>query len=335
LTIDAGQPQPSAAPTPSQHVPTPTPSQHVPTPTPSHVQIPTPPITSTPPPITSTPPPITQPLPTPPPQPSNEQLTSSPPPIQPIQPTPPIAFSSPPITTIPDTQPTLPPSPQIPSPPYNDTEGPSFEPSYHMLELRVESLEKELSDTKQTLGTAILQLIEKVKKLENKLRQKRKREETEDEEDAEGQDQEVPSQTDQGNEFATPEKSKDSGEAQADQISPSTLEAAQILTNVASEGFKGSQAPLGSKIYKRKPKSTTTPTKVLDFEEPAERPINSAERPINTANTTVNTGSTPSAQVNTGSISSVQVNTGETEKVQSPLNKSKDTIGDNDCEYKY
>ncbi|GJV49482.1 hypothetical protein Tco_1439694 [Tanacetum coccineum] len=184
------------------------------------------------------------------------------------------------------------------------------------LESRVESLEKELSDTKQTLGTAILQLIEKVKKLENKLRQKRKREETEDEEDAEGQDQEVSSQTDQGNEFATPKKSKDSGEAQADQISPSTLEAAQILTNVASEGFKGTQAPPGSKIYKRKPKSTTTPTKVLDFEEPAERPINSAERPINTANTTVNTGSTPSAQVNTGSIPSVQVNTGETERVQ-------------------
>ncbi|GKE68831.1 hypothetical protein Tco_1526903, partial [Tanacetum coccineum] len=70
------------------------------------------------------------------------------------------------------------------------------------------------------------------------------------------------------------EKSKDSGEAQEEQISPSTLEAAQILTNVASEGFKGSQAPPGSKIYKRKPKSTTTPTKVLDFEEPAESQVN-------------------------------------------------------------
>ncbi|GJZ43088.1 hypothetical protein Tco_0590343 [Tanacetum coccineum] len=165
------------------------------------------------------------------------------------------------------------------------------------LESRVESLEKELSDTKQTLGTAVLQLIKKVKKLENKLRQKRKREETEDEEDAEGQDQDIPSQTDQGNKFATPEKSKDSGEAQAEQISPSTLEAAQILTNVASEGFKGSQAPPGSKIYRRKPKSTATPTKVLDFEEPAERPVN--------------TGSTPSAQVNTA-----ELNTGETERVQ-------------------
>ncbi|GKF88528.1 hypothetical protein Tco_0259405, partial [Tanacetum coccineum] len=116
----------------------------------------------------------------------------------------------PPITTIPDTQPTHPPSPQIPSPPHNEIEGPSFEPSYHMspppshepeiqtsrtskeseqlrnlldlvprLESRVESLEKELSGTKQTLGTAILQLIEKVKKLENLVRQKESKREKE------------------------------------------------------------------------------------------------------------------------------------------------------------
>ncbi|GJQ99869.1 ribonuclease H-like domain-containing protein, partial [Tanacetum coccineum] len=307
------QPQPSAAPTPSQPVPTPTPS---------HVQIPTPPITSTPP--STQPPPLTQPVQstTPPPQPSSVQLTSSPPPIQPVQPTPPITFSSPPITTIPDTQPTHPPSPQISSPPHNETEGPSFEPSYHMsptpshepeiqtsrtseeseqlrnlldlvsrLESRVESLEKELSDTKQTLGTAVLQLIKKIKKLENKLRQKRKREETEDEEDAE-------------------------------QISPSTLEAAQILTNVASEGFKGSQAPPCSKIYRRKPKSTTTPTKVLDFEEPAESQVNTSSTPsaqVNTGSTPsakLNTGSTPSAQVNTGSTPSAELNTGETERVK-------------------
>ncbi|GJY69526.1 hypothetical protein Tco_0472508 [Tanacetum coccineum] len=247
------QPQPSAAPTPSQPVPTPTPS---------HVQIPTPPITSTPP-STQPPPTLTQHVQstTPPPQPSSVHLTSSPPPIQPVQPT-------------------HPPSPQIPSPPHRNKC-----PSIYLvsrMESRVESLEKELSDTKQTLGTAVLKLIKKVTKLENKLRQKRKREETEDEEDAEGQDQDIPSQTDQGNKFATPEKSKDSGEAQAEQISPSTLEAAQILTNVASEGFKGSQAPPGSKIYRRKPKSTATPTKVLDFEEPAERPVTTTSTAVNT-----------------------------------------------------
>ncbi|GJT19901.1 hypothetical protein Tco_0878607 [Tanacetum coccineum] len=128
LTIDAGQSQPSAAPTPSQPVPTPTPS---------HVQITTPPITSTP--------PSTQ----------RKSLTQL-------------------VTT-------------------------------------------------NNLHHLILQLIKKIKKLENKLRQKRKREETEDEEDAEGQDQDIPSQTDQGNKFATPEKSKDSRRAQAEQIRPSYL----------------------------------------------------------------------------------------------------------------
>ncbi|GJV00258.1 putative ribonuclease H-like domain-containing protein [Tanacetum coccineum] len=286
LTIDAGQSQLSAAPTPTHPVPTPSSS---------HVSITEPPLTqpqSPPPSITQPPPTLTQHVQSSstPPQPSSIQPTAITPPIQPVE-----TSSPPPIFTIPDTQPTIPPSPQIPSPQYHDTEGPSFEPSYHLspppshepdnqasrsseeseqlknlmdivprLQSRVESLEKELSETKQTLGTAILQLIEKVKKLENKLRKKRKSKEAKD---AEGQDQEVPFETDQGDTFATPEKSKGSGEAQEEQISPSTLEAAQILTNVASEGFKGSQAPLGSKIYKRKPKSTKTPTKILHFEE--------------------------------------------------------------------
>ncbi|GKC03417.1 hypothetical protein Tco_0995027 [Tanacetum coccineum] len=160
LTIDAGQPQPSAAPTPTHHVSTPSSS---------HVQITQP--QSPPPPITATPPPQ------PPPQPSSVQPTLTTPPIQPVETT-----SSPPMFTIPDTQPTPPPSPQVPSPSYHDTEGPSFEPSYHMspppshepefqasrsseeseqlrnlmdivprLESRVKSLEKELSETKQTL----------------------------------------------------------------------------------------------------------------------------------------------------------------------------------------
>ncbi|GJW18945.1 putative ribonuclease H-like domain-containing protein [Tanacetum coccineum] len=152
LTIDAGQPQPSADPTPSQSVPA-TSS--------SHVQ------------ITQPPPTVTH----------SVQPTATTPPTQPVQTTTP-----PTISTIPDIQPTFPPSPQIPSPSYHDTEGPSFEPSYHMspppshepeiqasrsseeseqlrnlmdivprLESRVKSLEKELSETKQTLGTAILQ----------------------------------------------------------------------------------------------------------------------------------------------------------------------------------
>ncbi|GJZ06701.1 hypothetical protein Tco_0540494 [Tanacetum coccineum] len=318
LTIDAGQPQPSADPTPSQSVPA-TSS--------SHVQI-------------TQPPPIVTHSVQPTPQPSSVQPTSITPPTQPVQTT-----SPPPVSTIPDIQPTLPPSPQIPSPSNHDTEGPSFETSYHMspppshepelqafrsseeseqlrnlmdivprLESRVKSLEKELSETKQSLGTEIFKLNEKVKKLEDKLRKKRKSKEAKD---AEGQDQEVPFETDQGDIFVTPEKSKSSGEAQEEQISPSTLEAAQILTNVASEGFKGSQAPLGSKIYKRKSKSTKTPTKILHFEEPDSAQVNTGE--VNTAqvNTAeLNLDSTPSAQVNTGEVNAAEVNTGEAERVQ-------------------
>ncbi|GJY54037.1 hypothetical protein Tco_0445701 [Tanacetum coccineum] len=230
----AGQPQPSADPTPSQSIP----AISV-----SHVQIPQPSSVQPPPQPSSV---------QPPPQPSSVQPTDITPPTQPVQTT-----SPPPVSSIPEIQPTQPPSPQIPSPSFHDTEGPSFEPSYHMspppshepeiqasisseeseqlrnlmdivprLESRVKTLEKELSETKQTLGTAILQLIEKVKKLENKLKKKRKSKETKD---AEDQDQEVPFETDQGDTFVTPEKSKGSGEAQEEQISPSTLEAAQIL----------------------------------------------------------------------------------------------------------
>ncbi|GJR82001.1 hypothetical protein Tco_0152786 [Tanacetum coccineum] len=350
LTIDAGQPQPSAAPTPSQPVPTPSSS---------HVQITQP--QSTPPSITQPPPTLTQPVQssTPPPQPSSVQPTSTTPPIQPVETT-----TSPPISTIPDTQPTPPPSPQIPSPSYHDTEGPSFEPSYHMspppshepeiqasrsseeseqlrnlmdivprLESRVKSLEKELSETKQTLGTEIFKLNEKVKKLEDKLRKKRKSKETKD---AQGQDQDVPFETDQGDTFATPEKSKGSGEAQEEQISPSTLEAAQILTNVASEGFKGSQAPLGSKIYRRKPKSKPTPTKILHFEEPDESQVNTGSTisaQVNTAevNTAeLNAVSTPSAQVNTAEVNTAALNTGETERVQ--RRKGKDPMTEEDLQ---
>ncbi|GJV72885.1 hypothetical protein Tco_1492880 [Tanacetum coccineum] len=108
------------------------------------------------------------------------------------------------------------------------------------LESRVKSLEKELSETKQTLGTEIFKLMEKVKKLENKLRKKKKSKETKDAE-GQDQDQEVPFETDQGDTFATPEKSKDSGEAQEEQISPSTLEAAQMIFGITQQGLEAYQ----------------------------------------------------------------------------------------------
>ncbi|GJT31368.1 hypothetical protein Tco_0911643 [Tanacetum coccineum] len=87
LTIDAGQPQSSADPTPSQSVPATSSSQVQITPTPPTVTHSVQPTASTPP---------TQPV----------QTTT--PPTQPVQTT-----SPPPVSTIPDIQPTLPPSPQL------------------------------------------------------------------------------------------------------------------------------------------------------------------------------------------------------------------------------
>ncbi|GKF53896.1 hypothetical protein Tco_0160806, partial [Tanacetum coccineum] len=59
--------------------------------------------------------------------------------------------------------------------------------------------------------------------LQFKLQQLRKKRKSKEAKDAEGQDQEVLFETDQGDTFVTPEKSKGSGEAQEEQISPSTL----------------------------------------------------------------------------------------------------------------
>ncbi|GJV82123.1 hypothetical protein Tco_1517993 [Tanacetum coccineum] len=193
------------------------------------------------------------------------------------------------------------------------------------LESRVKSLEKELSETKQSLGTEIFKLNEKVKKLEDKLRKKRKSKEAKD---AEGQDQEVPFETDQGDIFVTPEKSKSSGEAQEEQISPSTLEAAQILTKgAASDAFKGAQAPLVAN-YKRKSKSTKTLTKVfilknrilgaqVNTAQVNTAQVNTAElNPDSTSSAQINTGEVNAAEVNTGEVNAAEVNTGEAERAQ-------------------
>ncbi|GJZ92889.1 hypothetical protein Tco_0664954 [Tanacetum coccineum] len=116
---------------------------------------------------------IGQPQPVPTPTPSHVQ---TPPPITstPTQPLPPIT-QPPPLTQTEQSLPTL-------TQPVQSTTPPPQSSS--------EQLTSSPPPIQPTLGTAIIQLIEKVKKLENKLRQKRKSEETEDEEVAGGKDQE-------------------------------------------------------------------------------------------------------------------------------------------------
>ncbi|GJX49127.1 hypothetical protein Tco_0275972 [Tanacetum coccineum] len=106
---------------------------------------------------------------------------------------------------------------------------------------KVDSLETELKQTKQTMGKAIVKLVKKVKKLENIL--KRRNVVLTTSEDEEPEDQRIFKDIDDDPlvSFVTP--TKPSGEAQEEEISPTTLEAAKTLSKGKdfediSTGFK-------------------------------------------------------------------------------------------------
>ncbi|GJW12438.1 putative ribonuclease H-like domain-containing protein [Tanacetum coccineum] len=282
LTIDAGQPQPSADPTPSQSVPTPSSS---------HVQITQ--TLSTPPPITSTPPPITQPPPTlthsvqPPPQPSSVQPTATTPPTQPVQTT-----SSPPISTIPDIQPTLPPSPQIPSPSYHDTEGPSFEPSYHMSP--PPSHEPEIQASRSSEESEQLRnLMDIVPRLESRVKSRILENEPKWKLSRLWNRILAAVREDHGNKFATLKRARVLGEAQEEQIRR-----------------KPKSKPTPTKIlHFEEPDETQVNTGSTPSAQANTAEVNTAE---------LNAGSTPSAQVNTAEVNTDCENLilGETERIQ-------------------
>ncbi|GJR18883.1 hypothetical protein Tco_0967410 [Tanacetum coccineum] len=112
---------------------------------------------------------------------------------------------------------------------------------------RVTSLEKELKETKQTLGNVILKLVKKVKSLEIALKRKSKKVLVSASEGEEPLDQgriiqdinDDPlvslfreSMKEKSTDFVIPTKA--SGEAQEEEISPTILEAAKTLSKVAS-----------------------------------------------------------------------------------------------------
>ncbi|GJV86825.1 hypothetical protein Tco_1530763 [Tanacetum coccineum] len=136
---------------------------------------------------------------------------------------------------------------------------------------RVDSLEKDLKQTKLTMGSAIVKLVKKVKKLEGIL--KRKNVVFSDSEEEEPEDQGRKSQDDplvslvQG--LVTPSKTtvNASGEEQVEDISPTTLEAAKTLSRVASQKPKSIDKGRRYKEKgKRQGKEVTTSTS-LDFQE--------------------------------------------------------------------
>ncbi|GJS45130.1 hypothetical protein Tco_0595251 [Tanacetum coccineum] len=218
---------------------------------PSSSTIPLPPISNPPP-------------PTPPPVPSSPTPVTEPPPPPPTVQSPPPAIIAEP-TSVPKTTPT---------PVFEPSPLPTHEPMEHIFEepstqhqplspreheipttqattltvedllhlvptlmTKIDSLESELKQTKETMGKAIVKLVKKVKKLEIKLKKRSVVLTTSDDEEPEDQGRKFQRKhKDPQDSFVTPTKS--TGKAQDEEISPNTLEAAKTLSKVASQGTK-------------------------------------------------------------------------------------------------
>ncbi|GJS79088.1 putative ribonuclease H-like domain-containing protein [Tanacetum coccineum] len=134
---------------------------------------------------------------------------------------------------------------------------------------RVDSLEKDLKQTKLTMGSAIVKLVKKVKKLEDILKRRNMVLSASEEEESKAQGRK--SQDDplvslvQG--LVTPSKTtvNTSGEEQVEDISPTTLEAAKTLSRVASQ--KPKSIDKGRRYKRRKETKGKKVVTSLDFQE--------------------------------------------------------------------
>ncbi|GKF41352.1 hypothetical protein Tco_0124694, partial [Tanacetum coccineum] len=148
---------------------------------------------------------------------------------------------------------------------------------------RINSLEKELKDTKQTLGNAVLTLVKKVNSLEIALKRKSKKVNVSESENEEPEDQgrkfedidDDPlvslvreSMKEKSTDFVTPTKAL--GEAQEDEISLTVLEAAKTLSKVASQGVSKEKSTDKGKRYRRRARSI------------AEEEVNTGKEEVNT-----------------------------------------------------
>ncbi|GKD75984.1 hypothetical protein Tco_1334266, partial [Tanacetum coccineum] len=166
---------------------------------------------------------------------------------------------------------------------------------------RINSLETELKDTKQT-GNAVLTLVKKVKSLEIALKRKSKKvimseSESEEPEDQGRKFQDIDddplvslvreSMKEKSTDFITPTKA--SGEDHKEEISPTILEAAKTLSKFASQGVSKEKSTDKGKRYRRRARSMA---KKIDTGLDAEEEINTSREEINTGIEEVSTGST-------------------------------------------
>ncbi|GJY74706.1 hypothetical protein Tco_0479137 [Tanacetum coccineum] len=98
---------------------------------------------------------------------------------------------------------------------------------------RIDSLEKDLKQTKQTMGNAIVKLVKKVKKMEKVVKSRRVVLTDLEDEGAENSSKQGRNlQKDESEVFETPKQGKSSGETD---ISPQGLEAAEVLSQIKTK----------------------------------------------------------------------------------------------------
>ncbi|GJZ41183.1 putative ribonuclease H-like domain-containing protein, partial [Tanacetum coccineum] len=162
---------------------------------------------------------------------------------------------------------------------------------------RINSLEKELNDTKQTLGNVVVKLVKKVKSLETALKRKSKKvliseSEGEESEDQGRKIQDIDgyplvslvseSMKEKSTDFVTPTKA-----AQEEEISPIILEAAKTLSKLASQSVSKAKSTDKGKRYRRRASSMA---KKINTRLDAEEEINTGREKINTGREEINTG---------------------------------------------
>ncbi|GKF49680.1 hypothetical protein Tco_0142931, partial [Tanacetum coccineum] len=134
---------------------------------------------------------------------------------------------------------------------------------------RINSLEKGLKDTKQTLGNDVLKLGRKFQDIDDDPLVSLVRE----------------SMKEKSTDFVTPTKA--SGEAQEEEISPIILEAAKTLSKVASQGVSKEKSTDKGKRYRGRARSIA---KKIDIGLDAKEEINTGIEEVSIGNTKVDSG---------------------------------------------
>ncbi|GJS44980.1 hypothetical protein Tco_0595101 [Tanacetum coccineum] len=235
-------------------------------------------------------------------QPIPSEATTSPPLSQPTPPTPIAETTTASPSPSPSPSPAHEPMKHTFEQPSTDQQPPTprQEATTSQLMARIDDLEKQLKETKQTFGKVILTLVERVKSLKVALNRKTKRVLLSDSEEEETKAQgrktrDLDPLVSLVQELITPSKTVNaSGEEQVEDISPTTLEAVAILTKV-----KKIKSVDKGKRYKKRKSSKEFAGTGLDFEE-----VKSAFEEVNTGGIKVSSGI---EEINAGSL---DVNTG-------------------------